>query len=803
MRTKTFTSKLLNFDPSQPHLNKVSKDMTLREMREYYIYQTDQSLLEWEKGNFQIRNSPPFDLDSAESSSLLVTPELAKKIRLKEQIEAFKKEAKVSTGGVRENQNVVCPWDHRYRINEYMIAILAEALSLLVKEIHPERMRVTEVKTEEEIKEALGTNNVQTIELIFKMPLASIIEFVRKNPVRIVGGEVRANTPEYVSLTSRIYAANGLYVFTTEKDDCTDTSSIFMWSFLIFILGLSGGDFFTSSHGAPQKQCDKILAFDGAQYLPDTYEKIVEKMEEIYDQIEAGGYEIKLSERNDPHIMRTINYENSAKLYCSYLRQGPASEQTLKMIKEAAGKGLRLKLDFFGGAGYKTISSILKELGIFQIFENGLIRTEEDPFFHNIGFAVSKKKNSEELEVTHMSVDASVPKVIETAGYDELLREAPNGQLIFNVDPDVDRFVACQLLPSSEKEALIDLGVVFNEQKDGRLLALFSPNQLFLMIADNDLTQSKKDGLWDKYSNFDIHTYVSAASWDEWAENNSIPVLKVPVGFKEIAAIEKSVENAMRESKGESFSVKNELGHEIILGKNPKLHHAGEESGGKIGGPRNPIYNVLGEYVIAMREKSSGEACISAIALQARRYLESIAENDGSKIYLHNYLREIFVNNNIKNRMEFRGDIIHYNEAIIDPAELAKAKEQGLKQRDAFNGFFRKLALAFKTGEYSVSGYKISIDDVKTLLTEALPVMKEELKYLENIDVWSDGLQFWFSDESKIKDICLRPSGTDAKSKVYFDGSDKELMKKIFNEGFAVIDGRTGELYDSYINTMD
>lgn len=792
-------NNLLNFDLSAPYLQKVSKDMTQRQMREYYIYQTEKTLEEWEKKNFSIRDNPPFHIDSADSSSFIITPEIAEKINLKAQIEAFEQEAKISTGGVRENQNVVCPWDHRYRINEYMIAVMAESIALLVKDIHPQRMVSVEKKSAEEITKLIGEKNVKVIESIFKMHLSEIIDFVRENPVRIVGGEVRANTPEYASLMSRIYAGQGLYTFTTEKDDCSNTSSIFMWSFLIFILGLSGGDFFTSSHGAPQKMCDKILAFDGAQYLPDTYSKIVEKMKYIYSEIEKGGYEIKLSARDDKHLIRTINYENTAKLYCDYLRQGPASEKAIKMIKEAESKGLRLMLDCFGGGGFKTISSILKELGVFGVFENGLIRTEEDPFFHNIGFVINQKKGSDEYEVAHVSVDASVPKVIETAGYDVILADSPNAQLIFNVDPDADRFVGCQLVPSSEKEKLDKLGILYNVQKDGRLLALYSPNQLFLMIMDNDLVQSKKDGLWDKYSNFDIHTYVSALAWDEWAEINEIPVLRVPVGFKEIAAIEKSVEQALKKSSGNTFTVKNELGQEIVLGNNPKLHHAGEESGGKIGGPRNPIFNILGEYVIAMREKSSGEACISAITLQARRYLESIAENNNSKLYLHNYLEEIFEKYDIVNRMEYRGDIIHYNEAIIDPAELAIAKKEGLKARDMFNHFFRYTAEAYKTGNHSKTGDKISLEAVKDIFIEAMPVTADLMKDLEDIYVWSDGLQFWFKKGSKIRDLCLRPSGTDAKSKVYFDGTDKEYMKKIFAEGFAKVDGHITETYKKYI----
>ena len=800
--TNSFKSNLLNFDLTAAHLNKISKDMTPRQMREYYIYQTDKALSEWEKNNFSIRTNQPFELDSVNAVSFKMTPEFAKKINLRQQVEAFAKEAKVSTAGVRENQNVVCPWDHRYRINEYMIAMIAEALSVMVKELQAERLANLPPVSEEKVREQLGDANIKVIESIYGKSLKEIIAFVKENPVRIVGGEVRSNTPRFSALMSRIYAANGLYVFMMKPDENGNfnSSAIFMWSFLVFLLGLSGGDFFTSSHGAPQKQSDKILSFDGAQYLPDRYDMIVENMWKILEKIETEGYEFRLAAQNDPHILKTLDYENSATLYSSYLRQGPASEKSLNMIKSAGEKGLRLKLDFFGGAGYKTISAILKELGVFGVFDGGLIRTEEDPFFHNIGFAVSEKKNSpDELEVTHLSVDASIPKVVATANYNELLKGADDGQVIFNVDPDVDRFVGCQLVPATDKKMLDELGVLYNTLADGRLIALYSPNQLFLMIAHNDMVQAKNDGIWDKYDNFDIHTYVSALAWDEWAEYNKIPVLRVPVGFKEIAAIERAVEDALKMSNSSTFEVANELGQKITVGKNVKLHHAGEESGGKIGGPKEPIYNVLGEFVIAMREKSSGEACFSAIALQARVYLESVESGDFSKRYLHNYLKEIFTSNGISNQMETRGDIIHYNEAIIDPAELAKAKQEGLAQRDAFNSFFRNLALAYATGKTSVDGKKISLEVLREILAETLPVMKEEFKYLEDLYVWSDGLQFWFAKGRPVRDICLRPSGTDAKSKVYCDGTDKAMMRKYFDEGFAKVTGERTALYAKYI----
>jgi phosphomannomutase len=262
-----------------------------------------------------------------------------------------------------------------------------------------------------------------------------------------------------------------------------------------------------------------------------------------------------------------------------------------------------------------------------------------------------------------------------------------------------------------------------------------------------------------------VHTYVSALAWDEWAEHHQIPVVRVPVGFKEIAAIIRQVESG-------APSVKNELGEEVAIGANPKLHHAGEESGGKIGGPSRPIYNILGQKVLGMREKSSGEACVSAVSLAARLWLEAqAAKGDLTHYYLHNYLRQVFQESHIANPMEARGDIVHYNEAIFDPAELAKAKAAGIQERVTFNAFFSELA-------------DLPLEQLRQRLATAMPNMATEWQRLERVDRWSDGLQFWFEKGGKLRDLCLRPSGTDAKTKVYLDGTDKAYLQQIFEDNF-------------------
>lgn len=752
----------------------VHEGMTGQEMREYYVEKTRQSLRQWEADNWEISKNPPFDLESDAATSFTITPEVAERIGLRNQIEVFAEEAKVSTAGVRENQNVVCPWDHRFRINEYMFALMAEAQTRLVKELQAERIAAIPPLDADTIAERLGMS-VQVVEEIFDRPLAEVIELVRDVPVRAVGGEVRSNTPRFTDLMSRIYAAHGLPVLLTEEPHCKDSSNIYLWSFLVFALGLSGGDYFTSSHGAPQKQSDKILAPDGAQFLPDKYARIVDHLFAILEEIESGqGFTINLAARDDKNLIRRLSYDRLARLYGDYLRTGPASPIALSKIKKAIHSGLRLTLDFFGGSGYKSLHAIFRELEIEGVFQDGYLRTEEDPFFHNIGFRVAKTKDGSGLEVVHDSVDASVPTVVESCNYGELLKDAPVGRMVFNVDPDADRFVVGQVLPKEEAQALEELGIAYIKVGTERIFAILSPNQFFLLLAENDRQVAIEDGTWKDSNPFDIHTYVSALAWDEWAEFHRIPVVRVPVGFKEIAAIVRQVEEQMREADGGEITVTAEAGQEVTLGARPKLHHAGEESGGKIGGPVKPIQNVLGQQMIAVREKSSGEACVSAVSLAAALYLDGGAENPEA-MYLHRLLAKVFQESGVKNPMEYRGDIVHYNEAIFDPAELAAAKKKGIAERVVFNAYFENLARALQDGSST-------LEETRATLGQAMPGLAELWGALESITIWSDGLQFWFTEGNSkgIRDICIRPSGTDAKTKIYFDGTDKASMVEVF-----------------------
>ena len=185
-------------------------------------------------------------------------------------------------------------------------------------------------------------------------------------------------------------------------------------------------------------------------------------------------------------------------------------------------------------------------------------------------------------------------------------------------------------------------------------------------------------------------------SWDEWANANGVKVVNVPVGFKEIANIMKKVEKQIKE--GKSVVITDVLGNDIELGKNPRVVFAGEESGGMIIGPENPVVSLNGRQAIAMREKSATEAIIVTSALSAQLEKEN-------KTFAQ-YLENVFETNDIKGRYDVRVDIAYYNESESDIEKLKKSKTEGEAKRTKNDLFFLTLTVALSKGVLTLGQIK-------------------------------------------------------------------------------------------------
>ena len=648
----------------------------------------------------------------------------------------YEKEAAVSTAGIRGPQNILYPYDVRFPINIMGIMLATYAKALVAEE-----------------------------------------KYKGKKLIKLVGREVRYNSDKFLDLIARVQAAQGIETLTTYE---RKTMPIWLASFLCFKLDLLGGEYITSSHGISVKNATKDLNSQGSQYLPEESMEFVDKIKEIFALVEKDGkYEIRIAKSDDELInesfMKTIN--NGIDLYKEYLEKGVANKENLDLIKGIKNK---IIIENVGGSAYNTLSKILTAFNITEKFD--WMNIEEDPFFHGIGKYDTDPKGNKCFY--DYSVDATVLgkkqdgssyfPVIDTLNYDKKLKEYPIGTVVLITDPDHDRLTVCQIEDKKSIDFLDKTGISYSELDNDRILCIYTANQSFLLIMDFWAKQLKASGQWNNHPRFMIKTTASAKAWDEWAKYNNIKVVNVPVGFKEIANIMKKVEMQLINNPEKDVIVTDVFGYEVNLGKNPRMIFGGEESGGMIIGSEELIKSKAGRIAIAMREKSASEAIIVASALAAK------LEAEGKTLSVA--LDEIFNSNEIIAKYDMREDIAYYNESEPDIVKLTQAKKDGEALRTKNDLFYLTMALAEFDG-------KITLDNVKSILKSTFPTLNFD--NLIDIKFVGDGTFLKFTD----KFIEIRPSGTDAKTKAYGAGSNKDDISK-----FAKILGNySGDLNEEYL----
>ena len=650
----------------------------------------------------------------------------------------YAKEAKVSTAGIRGPQNILFPQDSRFPINLFGIVLATLAKALVANE-----------------------------------------KYKGKQILKIAGREVRYNSELFLDAIARIQAANGIKTLVPQG---RKTIPIWLASFLAFKLDLVGGEYITSSHGISVKNATKDLNSQGSQYLPEESMEFVNKIDEIFKETEKNGtYEIKVSAENNPLIDEKImaKLNDGVNLYVDYLKSGVAKSGNLNLIKSLKNK---IVIENVGGSAYRTLSRVLSKLSISEKFD--WFNTEEDPFFHSIGkYDVTPKG---EKAFYDYSVDATVVAkrksgekffpVIETLHYDEKLKKYPIGTCVLITDPDHDRLTVTQTEPASRAAYLSENGIDYIKLDNDTLLTVFTANQAFLMIMDFRAKQLKSEKAWDNHPRFMIKTTASASAWDEWAENNGVKVVNVPVGFKEIANIMKKVELQIKNAPNKEVKVDDVFGREINLGVNPRLIFGGEESGGMIMGGEELIESLAGRKAVAMREKSATEAIIVASALIANLKDKPMSD----------YLKEIFEENEIVKRYDTRVDIAYYNESEPDINKLKADKIEGEKKRTKNDLFYLSMAMGIKKGLMTIENVKEVLNDTfKSLIFDNL----EEIKFV------GDGTYLKFAH----KFIEIRPSGTDAKTKAYGGGSNKEMIETYANI-LGNYDGTRTTLHKKFIS---
>ena len=652
----------------------------------------------------------------------------------------YAKEAKVSTAGIRGPQNILYPEDTRFPINIIGIMLATLAKGLVAKD-----------------------------------------EYDGADIRKLAASEVRYNSKDFLKLIARIQAALNIKTYIP-----VDFSTIPIWmaSFLVFKLDLLGGEYITSSHGISVKNATKDLNDQGSQYLPEESLKFVNKIRQIFEETEKNGeYTIKFAALNDPNIdqefMKKIN--NGINLYVDYLKLGVATEHNLELIQ---GTKNPIIIESVGGSAYNTLSKVLNELSIDKNFE--WLHTQEDPFFHSIGKSATLP--TKEKGFYDWSVDAGVliknedntisMPVIETLHYEEKLAHKPVGTVILITDPDHDRLTVTQIESIDNKAALDQIGLDYVPLTDDKILVVYTANQSFLMTMSFWAGSLKANGIYNDHPRFIIKTTASAMSWDEWAEKNGIKVVNVPVGFKEIANIMKKVESQIKKNPDKEVVVEDVFGKEINLGVQPRLLFGGEESGGMIIGAEKLIESHTGRVAIAMREKSATEAILLASAL--------VSGCEKQDVLLSEYLKNIFAKNDIKGKFDVRVDVAYYNESEPDIDLLKIAKKEGELKRTKNDLFFLTLVMAKRDG-------KITLENIKEILSETFKEL--DFSNLEEALYVGDGSYFRFSD----KYIEIRPSGTDAKTKAYSAGLNKNELQKYARLLGTYLGNRT-ELYNKLID---
>lgn len=588
---------------------------------------------------------------------------------------------------------------------------------------------------------------------------------------KIAGCEVRYNSQKYVELISRIQAAQGIQTLIPRQ---FAPIPIWMVSFLIFVLDLDGGEHVTSSHSVSTKTATKDLNNQGSQYLSEESLEFVNKIEEILKKAESEGYLIQFSASNDENI--DFNFldesDGGTTLYVDYLRNGVANDANLNLIREVKPP---IIIDCVGGCMYQTMRKIFQRLRVTDSLK--WLHVDADPLYYNIG-KLDRNPKSGEKEYFDLGCDFSILEVVKTADYGTKLRNEPIGTIIEVTDPDGDRLIVCEIESANRQCELERIGVECLDLGSGRILCLYTPNQSFLMNMDFNANQLKTAGIWEAHPRFIVKTTPSASAWDEWAHRNGVKVVNVPVGFKEIAAIMKKVEKQLSNSPDTPVVVKDVFGDSINLGVQPRLLFGGEESGGMITGPEELIRSQNGRTAIAMREKSAGESMVLVAALAAHC--------KSKRLHLSDYLETLYTENSIIGKYDIREDVVYYNESEPDPAKLKEAKLSGEAQRDKNDLFFLGLAIA-------LNEKRIVLEQVCTVLGEAFRSL--DFSNLEDARFVGDGTYFKFSD----KFVEIRKSGTDAKTKAYASGNDREDCRQ-FAETFGKY---SGNLTPSYRNAID
>lgn len=477
-----------------------------------------------------------------------------------------------------------------------------------------------------------------------------------------------------------------------------------------------------------------------------------------------------------------------------------------------------------------------KEKDIIKIKLTVFAKEEED-LLKKIGMPYIMLSNDKILvyyrpKIADISQDVSLLEVVNSSKLPAFMSDKPIGYDLDVTDPDGDRYIKIQIVENNKetKEFLKRLNVGFLVLSDKKLLVVYVPNQTFLQIKHAYIQQLKDEKKFsqqiddpDAVTFFSIKTTVSSGTWLELCTAEGVPVIQVPVGFREISAIMRKIElqimiNRIRQQLGlqpRIVAVHDIFGQPIRIGYNPRELSGGEESGGLVlGTPELLTTKDKTRSYLSWREKNAVDPSIAMLIGISKRFNQARQDAirrgvDPKALYsdekflqdisLIKWLNEIYTQYKMRNTAELRSDI-----ELLDPLEVAKAapekmrqmKQEALLRRDFNFAFFLSLAFAFEDGH-------ITLDNVKSILKEVLLADKEMLgkvksitndtapeillKQLDELKIYKFAGDQVYMEFSNGTWQIIRPSGTDPKIKSYPSTASAIIS--------AVISNAIGEVY--------
>lgn len=736
------------------------------------------------------------DINNPDKQLIFLDSQVLNSYNISKYLSSFEKLAPKATAGLRENYDVLNFNNPNYMYNKVFLSILIEAEAKFLKDLHvTKREKLSKMdlsEKAEEIEKNMSKKTIKEIKKIFgDRNLVEILELLRDRPLKIIGKEVRPQTDQMLELEARISAANGITVITTKN--YTDTTNIYLNSFLCYLLGSDGGTFYTPSHSSVYVLGRKALAGDGAQLLPEVYENFIKHLNNIFNEANSKGYQIKVSRRDDNNILQTLTYKGIATLFKNEALN-PLKSQ-IDEINKAADNGLKIVLNTLSGSAAKSLAAQFKAFGInSKIFDP--LWAKEDSFF-NAGYAVVEKDGK--YFVDHLGEDTTAPGVVRQIPYAEVLKDAEIGKLIYECDPDNDRFVVKQVLDEKYRPLCEEFGIDVYELGNGKILAAPSPNKTFLLLDIADYERMKASGEWNTYHYLYFPTYVSSAAWVEFGKHlekceGNISTFLSRVGFKNFNGILAGIQDWwFNQPEVAEYTVEPQIGERIVLNRNRALRVLSkeEESGGRTGGFSKPLVNILGEKSFSLPEKAVGDALFAHLYFIAKKF------NNNETTVIPEIISSAYEKYGLVSKIDYRFDILHGDQGIIAQVpvdEANKLKANASAQKDNFNNLFFSMANAIRDK-------KIDLEKAKEILTFVIPTWKDTWDCLSSIRYVTEtvlgvegpeGVQMIFEKKDgkipMVTQFKFRPSGTDPlKSKVYLDA--EKLSTESIAEIKSVFDG--------------